>query len=39
VLIGRGMTVTDVMLDRLANFRRTVELVEPVLTGVPGVAA
>jgi CheY-like chemotaxis protein len=39
VLIGRGMTVTNVMLDRLANFRRTVELVEPVLTGVPGVAA
>ncbi|SDT43888.1 response regulator [Actinoplanes derwentensis] len=32
VLIGRGTVVTEVMLDRLANFSRVVGLVEPVLT-------
>jgi hypothetical protein len=35
VLIGRGMVVTDVLLDRLANFRHTTKLVEPVLASVP----
>ena len=32
VLIGRGTVVTEVMLDRLANFSRVVGLIEPVLT-------
>jgi CheY-like chemotaxis protein len=35
VLIGRGMVVTDVLLDRLANFRHTTKLVEPILASVP----
>jgi len=35
VLIGRGMVVTDILLDRLANFARTVDIVEPVLA-IPG---
>jgi HPt (histidine-containing phosphotransfer) domain-containing protein len=35
VLIGRGMVVTGVLLDRLANFRHTTRLVEPVLASVP----
>jgi CheY-like chemotaxis protein len=37
VLIGRGMVVTDVLLDRLANFRHTTKLVEPVLATVPAL--
>jgi len=35
VLIGRGIVVTDVLLDRLSNFRRTVQLTEPVLAIIP----
>jgi CheY-like chemotaxis protein len=31
VLIGRGVTVTDLLLDRLHNYARMVEIVEPVL--------
>jgi len=35
VLIGRGMVVTEVLLDRLANFARTIQLVEPIIAAVP----
>ena len=35
VLIGRGMVVTELLLDRLTNFARMIEIVEPVLA-VPG---
>jgi hypothetical protein len=35
VLIGRGMLVTALLLDRLTNFARTIEIVEPVLA-IPG---
>ncbi|MBM2621344.1 response regulator [Actinoplanes sp. LDG1-06] len=35
VLIGRGMVVTDLLLDRLTNFARMIEIIEPVLA-VPG---
>jgi response regulator RpfG family c-di-GMP phosphodiesterase len=35
VLIGRGMIVTELLLDRLTNFARTIEIVEPVLA-IPG---
>ena len=35
VLIGRGMIVTDLLLDRLHNYARMIEIVEPVLV-VPG---
>jgi CheY-like chemotaxis protein len=35
VLIGRGMIVTDLLLDRLHNFSKIIEIVEPVLA-VPG---
>ncbi|GLY04236.1 two-component system response regulator [Actinoplanes sp. NBRC 101535] len=35
VLIGRGTVATEVMLDRLTNFARVVELVETVLVAVP----
>ena len=32
---SRGMVVTEVLLDRLTNFKRTVQLTEPVLAVVP----
>ena len=35
VLIGRGIIVTEVLLDRLTNFKHTVQLTEPVLAIVP----
>jgi hypothetical protein len=35
VLIGRGMIVTELLLDRLTNYARTIEIIEPVLA-VPG---
>lgn len=35
VLIGRGMVVTELLLDRLTNYSRMVEIIEPVLA-VPG---
>ena len=35
VLIGRGTVVTGVMVDRLNNFRRTAQLVEPIYAVVP----
>ncbi|MGX6603543.1 response regulator [Micromonosporaceae bacterium Da 78-11] len=35
VLIGRGMIVTELLLDRLNNYARMIEIVEPVLA-VPG---
>jgi CheY-like chemotaxis protein len=35
VLIGRGMIVTSLLLDRLDNYARMIEIVEPVLA-VPG---
>jgi CheY-like chemotaxis protein len=35
VLIGRGMVVTELLLDRLTNYARMMEIVEPVLA-VPG---
>jgi CheY-like chemotaxis protein len=35
VLIGRGMIVTDLLLDRLTNYARMIEIIEPVLA-VPG---
>ncbi|WP_229075562.1 response regulator [Actinoplanes sp. DH11] len=35
VLIGRGTVATEVMLDRLTNFARVVDIVEPVLAAVP----
>lgn len=35
VLIGRGTVTTEVTLDRLANFARVVDIVEPVLAAVP----
>jgi response regulator RpfG family c-di-GMP phosphodiesterase len=35
VLIGRGTVATEVMLDRLSNFARVVDIVEPVLAAVP----
>ncbi|MEV4347569.1 response regulator [Actinoplanes sp. NPDC049596] len=35
VLIGRGMIVTDLLLDRLTNYARMIEIVEPVLA-IPG---
>jgi CheY-like chemotaxis protein len=39
VLIGRGIVVTDVLLERLANYKRMGQLVEPVLaTVLPGTA-
>ena len=31
VLIGRGMTVTELLLDRLHNYAKMIEIVEPVL--------
>jgi CheY-like chemotaxis protein len=34
VLIGRGMIVTDVLLDRLANFKRLGQVAEPILATV-----
>ena len=30
-LVGRGMVVTEVLLDRLANFKRMRQLTEPIL--------
>ncbi|NMO56583.1 response regulator [Actinoplanes sp. TBRC 11911] len=36
VLIGRGMIVTDLLLDRLHNYAKIIEIVEPVLA-IPGV--
>jgi response regulator RpfG family c-di-GMP phosphodiesterase len=38
VLIGRGMIVTSLLLDRLDNYSRMIEIVEPVLA-VPGARA
>jgi CheY-like chemotaxis protein len=38
VLIGRGMVVTSLLLDRLSNYARMIEIVEPVLA-VPGAHA
>ncbi|MEU0556875.1 hypothetical protein [Dactylosporangium sp. NPDC006015] len=35
VLIGRGMYVTDVLLERLANFKHMGQLVEPIMASVP----
>jgi response regulator RpfG family c-di-GMP phosphodiesterase len=35
VLIGRGMIVTELLLDRLTNYARMIEIIEPVLA-VPG---
>ncbi len=35
VLVGRGVVVTAVLLDRLANYRRMGQLAEPVLATVP----
>ncbi|WP_433307133.1 response regulator [Actinoplanes sp. CA-030573] len=35
VLIGRGMVVTSLLLDRLDNYARMIEIVEPVLA-IPG---
>lgn len=35
VLIGRGMVVTELLLDRLSNYARMIEIIEPVLA-VPG---
>jgi hypothetical protein len=35
VLIGRGVVVTELVLDRLTNYARTIEIIEPVLA-VPG---
>ncbi|GIE94584.1 response regulator [Paractinoplanes rishiriensis] len=35
VLIGRGMVVTSLLLDRLDNYARMIEIVEPVLA-LPG---
>jgi hypothetical protein len=35
VLIGRGMVVTEVLLDRLANYRRMGQLAEPILATMP----
>ncbi|WP_250037990.1 response regulator [Paractinoplanes maris] len=35
VLIGRGMVVTELLLDRLNNFARMIEIIEPILA-VPG---
>ncbi|WP_084780086.1 response regulator [Planobispora rosea] len=39
VLIGRGITVTEMLLDRLTNYKHIVELVEPVWAVVPDPAA
>jgi CheY-like chemotaxis protein len=39
VLIGRGMVVTEVLLDRLTNFKRTIKLTEPVLASIPAAMA
>jgi hypothetical protein len=36
VLVGRGIVVTEVLLDRLANYRRMGQLAEPILATVPG---
>lgn len=36
VLIGRGMIVTDLLLDRLHNYAKIIDIVEPVLA-IPGV--
>jgi CheY-like chemotaxis protein len=38
VLIGRGMVVTSLLLDRLGNYARMIEIIEPVLA-VPGARA
>ncbi|GAA0799612.1 response regulator [Spirilliplanes yamanashiensis] len=35
VLVGRGVVVTAVLLDRLANYRRMGQLAEPILATVP----
>lgn len=35
VLIGRGMIVTSLLLDRLDNYARMIEIIEPVLA-IPG---
>jgi len=35
VLIGRGMVVTSLLLDRLDNYARMIEIIEPVLA-IPG---
>jgi hypothetical protein len=36
VLIGRGMQVTELLLERLSNFHIKGQLVEPVMAGWPG---
>ena len=38
VLTGRGMIVTELLLDGLTNFARMIGIVEPVLA-VPGASA
>jgi response regulator RpfG family c-di-GMP phosphodiesterase len=38
VLIGRGMVVTSLLLDRLDNYARMIEIIEPVLA-IPGAGA
>jgi CheY-like chemotaxis protein len=35
ILIGRGMVVTEVLLERLVNFQRKGQLAEPILAVVP----
>lgn len=35
VLIGRGIVVTEVLLERLANFKRMGQLAEPILATAP----
>ncbi|MGI5184222.1 hypothetical protein ACQEVZ_48995 [Dactylosporangium sp. CA-152071] len=35
VLVGRGMYVTDVLLERLANLKHMGQLVEPIMASVP----
>jgi CheY-like chemotaxis protein len=38
VLVGRGIVVTEVLLERLANYRRMGQLAEPILATVPAGA-
>jgi CheY-like chemotaxis protein len=35
VLLGRGVVITDLLIERLVNFRNKGELVEPILAAVP----
>ncbi|GAA3446595.1 response regulator [Planomonospora venezuelensis] len=38
VLIGRGLLVTEMLLERLTNYKHIVQIVEPIWAAVPGTS-